>query len=87
MKPCARVATSRTGQLAAAGQSALAALSGGFHLAWAISAGVILVTIVLAVTLLRTESATAGVATMESGAGAREREEVEGEREAEEVCA
>lgn len=53
----ATLASGRTGQLLAAGQSATAALSGGFHFAWAISAGLVIATIVLTVTMLKSKSA------------------------------
>jgi len=49
--------TSRTLQLTAAGQSAIAALSGGYHFAWAISAGLVFAALVLATILLKPETA------------------------------
>jgi len=49
----------RTGQLLAEGRSVAAALSGGYHLAWAIGAGLVLATIVLAATLLKSEPTAA----------------------------
>jgi hypothetical protein len=45
----------RTGQLAAAGASMTAALSGGFHLAWAISAGLGITALVIAAVMLRAD--------------------------------
>jgi EmrB/QacA subfamily drug resistance transporter len=55
----ARLTTARTGQLLAAGEKTAAALSGGYHLVWAIGAGVVLVTVVLAATLLKSETVAA----------------------------
>ncbi|HET9847070.1 MAG TPA: MFS transporter [Candidatus Dormibacteraeota bacterium] len=49
----ATVSTSRTGGLLAAGVSTGPALSAGYHLAWAIGASLVLVSLVLAVGLLR----------------------------------
>jgi EmrB/QacA subfamily drug resistance transporter len=49
----ATLSTTRTGQLIAAGQSSVAALSGGFHFAWAVGAGFVLATVVLAVIVLK----------------------------------
>lgn len=56
----ATVATSRTSQLSAQSKGAAAALSGGYHLTWAISAGVVIVAIALAATLLKSDRASAG---------------------------
>jgi EmrB/QacA subfamily drug resistance transporter len=53
----ATLATTQTGQMLATGHGALAALSGGYHFTWVISAGVVITTIVLAAALLRPESA------------------------------
>ena len=55
----ATISYTRTGQLLSSGQSAAAALSGGFHLAWAISAGLVMVAIVVAVAMLKSEAASA----------------------------
>jgi MFS family permease len=55
----ATLATSRTGQLVAVGQSGAAALSGGYHLTWAIGAGLAITAIGLAATLLKPETAVA----------------------------
>ena len=52
----ATLATGRTGQLMAEGQNVSVALSGGYHLAWAVGAGLVSVTIVLTLTLLRPET-------------------------------
>ena len=49
----ATLSSSRTGQLLADGQRTAAALSGGYHFAWAIGAGLTLVAIVLAATVLK----------------------------------
>jgi EmrB/QacA subfamily drug resistance transporter len=53
----ATLATNRTGQLLTEGQSTASALSGGYHLAWAISAGLVIAAIVLVATVLRSETA------------------------------
>src|SRR6202023_2872602 len=53
----ATVSTNRTGELIAQGQATAAALSGGYHLAWAIGAGLAIASIVLAVTLLKSDMA------------------------------
>ncbi len=55
----ATVSSTHTGQLITAGQDAAAALSGGYHLTWAISTGVVVVAVVLAVVLLKSETRTA----------------------------
>jgi EmrB/QacA subfamily drug resistance transporter len=49
----ATLSANRTGQLVAQGQSVAAALSGGYHLAWGVGAGLVVASIVLAATLLR----------------------------------
>jgi hypothetical protein len=59
----ATVATTRTSQLSVQSKSAAAALSGGYHLTWAISAGVVILTIALAATLLKSDGASAGSAS------------------------
>jgi EmrB/QacA subfamily drug resistance transporter len=51
----AAVATSRTAQLAAAGQGSAAALTGGYHLAFAVSAGLVGAALVVAIAVLRSE--------------------------------
>jgi EmrB/QacA subfamily drug resistance transporter len=51
----ATLATSRTDQLLASGQSAPAALTGGYHLAFGIAAGLVAAAIVVAATVLRSE--------------------------------
>ncbi len=71
----ATLSTSRTGQLIAAGQSAAVALSGGYHLTWAISAGLVVISIVLAATLLQSETAAAAEGSTERAESALETEE------------
>ena len=53
----ATVSTNRTVELIAQGQSPIAALSAGYHLAWAIGAGLAVASIVLAATVLKAEPA------------------------------
>jgi MFS family permease len=53
----ATVSTNRTSELIAQGQATAAALSSGYHLAWAIGAGLAIASIVLAVTLLKSDLA------------------------------
>jgi MFS family permease len=53
----ATLSTNRTGDLIAAGQAALPALSGGYHFAWAIGAGLVVASIVLSVAFLRPQNA------------------------------
>jgi EmrB/QacA subfamily drug resistance transporter len=53
----ATVATNRTSELTAQGQSVVAALSGGYHLAWAIGAALAIASILVAATVLRREAA------------------------------
>jgi EmrB/QacA subfamily drug resistance transporter len=74
----ATVSTTRTAQLIAAGRGIAVALSGGFHLTWTISAGLVVVALVLAATLLQPET----TATAESSL-----EEAESSPEVDEVCA
>jgi EmrB/QacA subfamily drug resistance transporter len=52
----ATVATNRTSELTAQGQSVVAALSSGYHLAWAVGAGLAVASIVLAATGLKSET-------------------------------
>jgi EmrB/QacA subfamily drug resistance transporter len=66
----ATVSTNRTTELMAQGHSPVVALSGGFHLAWAIGTALALASIVLAATLLKSE-------TTASNAGATEDEAAE----------
>jgi MFS family permease len=61
----ATLASTRTGQLLNQGQSTAAALSGGYHLAWAIGAGLVAVTIVLAATMLTSDPATEAESALE----------------------
>ncbi|HEV3095944.1 MAG TPA: MFS transporter [Candidatus Dormibacteraeota bacterium] len=53
----ATLSTNRTGDLLAAGQGALPALSGGYHFAWAIGAGLVVASIALSVVFLRPQNA------------------------------
>src|SRR6266513_67804 len=52
----AAVSTSRTGELIAQGQSPVAALSGGYHIAWAIGAALAIALVVIAAAFLKSES-------------------------------
>jgi EmrB/QacA subfamily drug resistance transporter len=61
----ATLATTRTENLRDAGHSTAAALNGGYHLAYAIGAGLIGVAIVIAVTVLQPESQAAEAAEIE----------------------
>ena len=61
----ATLATTRTGQLLGQGQSPAAALSGGYHLAWAIGAGLVVATIVLAATVLTSDIAAEADSALE----------------------
>jgi MFS family permease len=61
----ATLATTRTGQLLGQGQSPAAALSGGYHLAWAIGAGLVVATIVLAATVLTSDTAAEAESALE----------------------
>jgi MFS family permease len=51
----ATLSTNRTSQLVGAGQSAVSALSSGYHFAWAIGAGLVIASIVLTATMLRSQ--------------------------------
>jgi MFS family permease len=82
----ATIATSHTESLTAAGSSNAAALLGGFHVAWAIAAGLAALAFILAVTLLKPDHvAAAEVAQREEefrvsrglGAAPREAEQPE----------
>jgi len=53
----ATLSTSRTSDLIAQGQKTAAALSGGYHLAWAIGAGLAIASVVVAATVLKSETA------------------------------
>jgi EmrB/QacA subfamily drug resistance transporter len=53
----ATVSTNRTGELIAQGQATALALSGGYHLAWAIGAGLAIASIILAATVLKSVAA------------------------------
>ncbi len=87
--------TSRTVQLTAAGQSAIAALSGGYHFGWAISAGLIFAALALAAILLKPETATSEApraateidSEMVKGMESKVETESESEEDLEAVCA
>ncbi len=81
----ATLAASRTVQLAAAGQNADVALSGGYHLAWGIGATLVLVTMVLAATWLRSDRRASADGARGETAGAVDAEGEEAP--AEPVCA
>ena len=55
----ATLASSHSQDLAHAGVGSIAALAGGYHLAWLVGAGTVVVTFVLAVSLLKARPATA----------------------------
>ncbi len=55
----ATVAGSRTVDMMRSGSSLTAALAGGYHLAWLVGAGVVVVTLVIAATLLRNQASNA----------------------------
>jgi EmrB/QacA subfamily drug resistance transporter len=52
----ATLSLNRTGQLTAAGRSSAVALTGGYHLAWGIGVGLVLAAMLLAGTLLKSET-------------------------------
>ncbi len=54
----ATLASNRTGELLAQGQSSTSALSGGYHLAWAIGARLVVATIALAESSMQEEEAS-----------------------------
>jgi hypothetical protein len=49
----ATLSMTRTGQLLATGDSTAAALTGGYHVAWIVGAGIVLTAIAIAVAVLR----------------------------------
>ena len=55
----ATLSTNRTTELILKGQTTVAALSGGYHFAWAVGAALVVVTIVFAATVLKPQLATA----------------------------
>jgi len=57
----ATLSTSRTSDLLGQGQAITPALSGGFHLAWAVATGLGFVSLVVAATVLRREAAAVHV--------------------------
>jgi EmrB/QacA subfamily drug resistance transporter len=59
----ATVSTNRTTDLIKQGQSTVVALSGGYHLAWAIGAGLAIASIVIAATMLKLETTSSRQAT------------------------
>ena len=58
----ASVAAARTDSLEASGESAVAALNGGYHVAYVLGAIFVVASAVVAVLLLRPETATAAAA-------------------------
>jgi MFS family permease len=62
----ATIAGGRTAQLAQAGTDVAVALSGGYHLAWFVSAATVAITVVITVVLLRDRRAETAVALTES---------------------
>jgi hypothetical protein len=64
----ATVAAARSVALVAGGYSATAALAGGYHTAWLVSAGIVLVTVGIAVVTLRPRQAFAAEFGMSAGA-------------------
>jgi EmrB/QacA subfamily drug resistance transporter len=64
----ATVSTNRTSELIAQGQGAVAALSGGYHLAWAIGAVLAIASVVLAATVLKSETTVASDMSIEEEA-------------------
>jgi MFS family permease len=68
----ATVATSRTGSLRAAGESTASALTGGYHLVFGISLGLVAAAIVVAAAILRPETAAPRDTSLESEAPARD---------------
>ena len=72
----ATISTKRTGQLSASGHGVAAALSGGFHLTWAISAGLVILTLILAATFLKSDAPQAGSAEMATTERTAELEEI-----------
>jgi EmrB/QacA subfamily drug resistance transporter len=63
----AAVSTNRTNELIGQGQSAVAALSGGYHLAWAIGAGLAIGSIVLAATVLKSNTSVSHDTAIDEG--------------------
>lgn len=61
----ATVSASRTSQLLSSGEGLANALSGGFHLAWAIGAALVVVSLVLATTMLWPKKVAAGQPVVE----------------------
>jgi len=66
----ATFATTRTGDLSARGDSLAAALTGGYHLAFAIAALLMVVAILVALFVLQSDRAGAGEASLEQRATA-----------------
>ena len=81
----ATLSSSRTGQLIAAGQDTVAALSGGYHFAWAISAGLALLSIALTAIILKSKAASAS--GYEAPEESREMDAIEDVADGEEACA
>jgi MFS family permease len=68
----ATVSASRTGHLAAGGETTTAALTGGYHLAFLIGAGLVVAALVVALTVLEPEERAEEHAAAEADAGRRE---------------
>ncbi|HKS69616.1 MAG TPA: MFS transporter [Ktedonobacterales bacterium] len=85
----ATVSADRSAQLVAEGQHIVAALSGGYHFAWAIGAGLVIVAVVLAVVMLKsdTPAAETEAAPAVDSSAAEEAEESDSAAEELEVCA
>jgi len=79
----ATLSSTRSSQLLADGRNLTAALSGGYHLAWAIGVGLTLLAIALAATVLR-RGTSARVETEDAEENEKENEK---ENEQVEVCA
>jgi EmrB/QacA subfamily drug resistance transporter len=77
----ATLATTQAGTLLASGHSPAAALSGGYHLTWAISAGLVFAGAILAAILLRSESHETAAPAEDAA------EETDSSGVTEEVCA
>jgi EmrB/QacA subfamily drug resistance transporter len=77
----ATLSSGRTSQLLAGGQGLAAALSGGYHVAWGIGAALVFVTIVLSVTLLKSDTTNTA-----DGVSVHE-ESIDDEARETEVCA
>ncbi|HEX6817221.1 MAG TPA: MFS transporter [Ktedonobacterales bacterium] len=72
----ATISTTRTNQLVANGRGVATALSGGFHLTWAISAVLVVLALALAATLLKSDAPQASKAMTAPAVSVLEPEEV-----------